>query len=153
MLEFIEEALDEIALAVEPFVEGWQVDPVGHEFDIGPRAAFSEVKPQGVGVIDAVGSRTSPRPSELNMSWALRPSWAWPSVILRAMGSPQASTKTWILVVNPPRKRPMLRDRAAFFDHWRRADAPGSRTGFFAKNAGLYEFIQATVTGANPNRA
>ena len=57
MLEFIEEALDEIALAVEPFVEGWQVDPVGHEFDIGTRAAFSEVKPQGVGVIGAVGQQ------------------------------------------------------------------------------------------------
>ena len=41
MLEFIEEALDEITLAIESFVEGWQVDPVGHEFDIGPRAARS----------------------------------------------------------------------------------------------------------------
>ena len=35
MLEFVEEALDDIALAIEPFVERWQVDPVGHEFDVG----------------------------------------------------------------------------------------------------------------------
>ncbi len=35
MLEFVEEAFDQIALAIEPFVEGRQVHPVGHQFDVG----------------------------------------------------------------------------------------------------------------------
>ena len=44
------------------------------------------------------------------------------------MGIPSASTRAWILVVNPPRERAMQRDRWSFFGCWRRADARGSRT-------------------------
>ena len=63
MLEFIEEALDEITLAIEAFVERWQVDPVRHEFDVGACAAFCEVQPQGIGVIGAIGQRMRGNPS------------------------------------------------------------------------------------------
>src|ERR1700739_4965543 len=42
-------------------------------------------------------------------STALLPSWAWPSVSLSAIGFPLASTRAWILVVSPPRERPMHR--------------------------------------------
>jgi len=34
-------------------------------------------------------------------------SCAWPGVSLRAIGRPRTSTSTWILVVSPPRERPM----------------------------------------------
>ena len=38
-----------------------------------------------------------------------------PSVSLSRIGRPRASTSTWILVVKPPRERPMQRDRPSFF--------------------------------------
>src|SRR5690554_6014645 len=51
----------------------------------------------------------SPSPRRSSISNALLPSWAWPGVSLRATGRPLASTRAWILVVNPPRERPMHR--------------------------------------------
>ena len=48
------------------------------------------------------------------MSAALRPSCACPSVSLIAIGRPLVSTKAWILVVRPPRERPMHAARAWF---------------------------------------
>ena len=39
---------------------------------------------------------------------------------------PLASTRAWILVVSPPRERPMQRDRVAFFGRRRRVGAHGS---------------------------
>jgi len=55
MLEFVEEALDQIALSIEPFVEWRQVYPVGHEFDVGACSARRKVLAQGVGIVGAVG--------------------------------------------------------------------------------------------------
>src|SRR5580698_8052969 len=40
-------------------------------------------------------------------AWAWVMSWTWPPVRLSANGLPRASTITWILVVGPPRERPM----------------------------------------------
>jgi len=54
MLEFVEEAFDEIALSVETFVEGRQVDAVGHEPDVGAGTAHSEALAQGIGVVTAI---------------------------------------------------------------------------------------------------
>ncbi len=49
------------------------------------------------------------------MSAALRPSCACPSVSLSPIGRPSALTRACILVVRPPRERPMQRDRPSFF--------------------------------------
>src|SRR5882672_4646632 len=54
VLEFVEEALDQIASAIEPLVKGRKVHPVRHQFDIGSRAARGEVLTQRVGIIGAV---------------------------------------------------------------------------------------------------
>ena len=73
-------------------------------------------------------SRVWPGPIVAYISAADRPSCAWPAVSFSRIGRPGASTRAWILVVRPPRARPMQSDRPAFFDPWRRADAPGSRS-------------------------
>src|SRR5438105_227906 len=44
--------------------------------------------------------------SKASASWL---SWTWPPVSLRATGRPSASTRAWILLVSPPRERPMPR--------------------------------------------
>ena len=41
-------------------------------------------------------------------------SWTCPPVRLSASGLPKASTITWILVVRPPRERPMAWSRPPF---------------------------------------
>ena len=42
VFEFVEEALDEIAMAVEQRAEGRGVQPVRHRLDVGPSAARRE---------------------------------------------------------------------------------------------------------------
>ncbi len=65
---------------------------------------------QGITVMGAVGGQGLARLDRANISAADRPSWAWPSVSFSRIGRPTASTKAWILVVSPPRERPMQRD-------------------------------------------
>lgn len=57
MFEFIEEALDGVALTVDPCAEGEGFDPVGHGADIGPRAAPIHLFAQGVAVVSPVGEK------------------------------------------------------------------------------------------------
>jgi hypothetical protein len=59
------------------------------------------------------------------MSAVPRPSCAWPAVSLSAIGKPFVSTSAWILVVRPPRERPMQPD-PPFYCRWRHAGEPGS---------------------------
>jgi len=54
MLEFIEEALDEITPFVEALAEGRQIGSIGHKSDIGARALCSEALAQGVGIVGSV---------------------------------------------------------------------------------------------------
>ena len=55
VVEFVEEALDEIAVAVEKPAEGWDIDAVRHRLDVGPCAAITKVLSHAVAVISAVG--------------------------------------------------------------------------------------------------
>jgi hypothetical protein len=48
MLDFVEEALDEISVSVEVGAEGRHVLAVGHRFDIGPCTALGETFAQRV---------------------------------------------------------------------------------------------------------
>lgn len=57
MLELVEEAFDQVAVAVEPGAEGRDVYPVRHGFDVGPGAALGHFHSQGVTVIASVGEQ------------------------------------------------------------------------------------------------
>ena len=127
MFEFIEEPLDGIALSIKPAAEGRRLEAVRHGADIPPGPAFGELLAKGVGIIGRSANRMFPSRTVSNISSALRPSWAWPSVSFRAMGRPMASTRAWILVVKPPRERPMQRDRMSFFYRSRHVDERGWR--------------------------
>jgi len=55
MLEFAEEALDQIALAVDASVDGSMDETLACRWDVGPGAAGSDQLEQRVGIITAVG--------------------------------------------------------------------------------------------------
>jgi hypothetical protein len=57
LLEFAEEPLDQVALAIEPFVEPWHIDPVRHGFDIGLGVAFGEALAQRIAVVSPIGEQ------------------------------------------------------------------------------------------------
>src|ERR1051326_4342818 len=57
MLELVEEALDEIAVAIEEGAEGRDVDAPRHGLDVGPRAALGQAGAQSVAVVGAVGEQ------------------------------------------------------------------------------------------------
>ena len=108
VLELVEEAFDEIALTVE--VMGYRAllpaIPLGR--DVGARAMVGNELEDGAGVVaprSATVSRAGSRPSRRAGTAAL--SEAWPGVITKRRGRPRPSTTTWILVLSPPRERPM----------------------------------------------
>ena len=57
VFELVEEALDEVAVAVEEGAEGRDVLAVWHRLDVGPGAACGEGLAQGVAVVGAVGQQ------------------------------------------------------------------------------------------------
>lgn len=57
MLEFIEEAFDQVALPVEPFTESGRIEPVWHRSYIGPCAALLHGVAQSVGIVGPVGQQ------------------------------------------------------------------------------------------------
>src|SRR6516162_6676961 len=57
MLEFVEEALDEVAVAVEPWAERGEVDAVRHRLDVRPSAASRHLDVQGIAVIGTVSEQ------------------------------------------------------------------------------------------------
>ena len=57
VFDFAEEPLDCVAQFIEAGAEGRFADPLRHEPDIGPNAAFCHLAVQGIGVISAVGKQ------------------------------------------------------------------------------------------------
>jgi hypothetical protein len=55
VFEFVEEALDGVALAVNPSAEREGFDTVGHGADVGPGAALGDGLAQRVRIAGAVG--------------------------------------------------------------------------------------------------
>ena len=88
MLEFVEEALDQVAVAIEEWGEGGMFVRLGMGLTLAHAPRAGEALAQGVGVVGAVGEQDVAWPSEPSMSSALRPSWAWPSVSLSTIGRP-----------------------------------------------------------------
>src|SRR5262249_15802530 len=62
MLEFAEEALDQIAIAVEEGAEGRDPHATGHRLDVGPSTVTGHVLAQGVAVVGAIGQEDLARP-------------------------------------------------------------------------------------------
>jgi len=60
VLEFIEEPLDKIAVAVQEPAEGGDALASRHGFDVGPCAARGQIDAQRVAVIGAVGQQDLP---------------------------------------------------------------------------------------------
>src|SRR5690606_28574171 len=60
--ELVEEALNQVAEAVEIGAEGRHVDAARHRLDIGPGATLGQTRSQGVAVIGAVGKQNLARP-------------------------------------------------------------------------------------------
>lgn len=57
MFEFTEEALDGVALAIDPSAERESFDAVGHGADVGPCAPFGHCSAQAVAIVGAVGEQ------------------------------------------------------------------------------------------------
>jgi hypothetical protein len=102
----VKEALDEVALATE--CEGGRklVLPIGLGRDYRCDSVGFEVFDQGVGIVSLAGDQ-SVGFDLLEQGYACVMSAACPGVSQSARGLPSASTTAWILVVSPPRERPM----------------------------------------------
>src|SRR5262249_20523716 len=62
MLEFAEEALDQIAIAVEEGAEGRDPHATSHGLDVGPCTVAGDVLAEGVAVVGAIGQEDLARP-------------------------------------------------------------------------------------------
>jgi len=57
VFELAKEALDEVAEAVKPRTEGWNVHPVRHGLDVGPGALARDRSTQGVAVVASISQQ------------------------------------------------------------------------------------------------
>ena len=83
VLQLVEEALGEVAIAVEERAEGRDPNAPGHGLDVGPGAAFGEAPPKRVRVIGAVGEE------DLSRTDAAQHLLGAPAVVRLALGELQ----------------------------------------------------------------
>ena len=106
MFEFVEEALDEVALAVEFGIDRALDVAVALGGDVRPRDVFGNEFENSAGVVAAVGDHVAGQRQAFDQP-RKGVSEAWPGVRTKRTGRPRASTTVWILVLSPPRERPM----------------------------------------------
>ena len=114
VLDFVEEAFDDIALEIEGEVRLALGLPVGLRRNDGFDAAPFEVCDEGIGVVALVGENCL-RLNLCEQRLGLRDVRRLPGVSDSATGLPCASTMAWILVINPPRERPIAWSAPSFF--------------------------------------
>ena len=89
MFDFVEEAFDEIAVAIE---ERARRPDVGRRLGIGLTLAQAprcgRVLAQRVAIVGGIGEQDLALDQRVEHVAAARPSWAWPSVSLSAIGRP-----------------------------------------------------------------
>ena len=107
MLEFVEEALDEVALAVDREVDDAANADIGLAWDMGFGAAGLDQVDDGAGKEATIGDDVVGQTQPIDQRRKVVLSEAWPGVSTRRTGRPRASTTAWILVLSPPRERPM----------------------------------------------
>ena len=106
LFDELKETLDEVALGIESEVAIASALAVRLWRDDRLDGSHFEALDEGVGVVPLSPRRASGWASAARASaWVI--SWTWPPVRRSANGLPKASTITWILVVSPPRERPM----------------------------------------------
>lgn len=107
-LDPLEEVPDLVAFCVEIGGEG-RLDRAGRVgLDGGFRPKFVPDLPRRAPESQAASAMTWPTPSSPSIrAAACGPSPRWPAVGISRTGGPGASTAAWILVVRPPRDRPI----------------------------------------------
>lgn len=103
MLQLGKEAFDQVALTIEPLAEARLPAPVAFGLDIGCGTLVLDELADSVGIVGLVRQHDVRGPRWSSSVSAICPSCAWPAVRPSRIGSPCASTTTWILVVSPPR--------------------------------------------------
>ena len=76
VLDLVEEARDDVAVAIEERAQAGRVFPTRDRLDAGPCTSRFQALAQGIGVIGPVGQQACRLPIASSMSAALRPSWA-----------------------------------------------------------------------------
>lgn len=107
VLEFAEEAFDEVAVAVDLGIDGALNLAIAGSRDVRASADRRDLFDDRAGVVARSATRSRPggRPSINAATAAL--SDAWPGARRMRTGKPSPSTSTLILVLSPPRERPM----------------------------------------------
>ena len=105
-LDVAEEVFDEVAPAVDLEIARDGLCAVGFGRDDRDRAAIVQQGAQRIDV-EGLSARSAPnwRPSMIGSTPTL--SWRWPGMRMKRTKLPSASTSARILVVKPPRERPM----------------------------------------------
>ena len=118
----VEEALNEMALLVERPVDRLASCAARVLLDLRPGAEFvGSGAAQRIGGRQAASATAWPTPSSPAIGgWACGQSPQRPGVISNRTGRPSASTTAWILVVRPPRERPIARASSPPFARSRR---------------------------------
>jgi hypothetical protein len=106
VLELAEEAFDEISEAIQERAERWDIDASWHRLDVGPGAAIGHGFAQAIAIVGSVAEEYLAFDEAVEHVGG---AFAVMSLAFRQLhiGLPLASTRAWILVVSPPRERPM----------------------------------------------
>ena len=108
MLQLFEEALDQIALAVEGAINRALDFAVATCRDVSTPATCFDQFDDGAGIVATVGDEIAIRLEPLSKIGAMVLSDDWPCESTIRTGIPWWSTTALILVLNPPRERPMV---------------------------------------------
>ena len=106
VLEFVEEALDEVALAIEHEITTARTLRLALGGITGAMSRRSSASMKG-SASKALSPSTAPGSTDSSSGSAQVRSCACPGVSITSTGLPSASTRAWILVVSPPRERPI----------------------------------------------
>jgi len=106
VLEAIEEAFDEVALAVEISFHASLHLPVSAGRDVSAAALGGDEVDQSGAVVASVADEVAAAGRPRIRAGASVLSEACPGESTIRIGRPRPSTKAWILVVSPPRERP-----------------------------------------------
>ena len=113
LFDSVEEPLDLVAGAIEVRAEADRIAAVALRWNVRPGTLLHCKLSDPVGVITTVASNIDPDFRRDSSFPASRTSWASPGLSASRAGRPLLSTNAWILLVKPPRDRPI--DRSLFF--------------------------------------
>ena len=107
MFDLVEEAFDQVALSVEGRIDVALHLSVFLGRDVRPTAFGDDDLDQALPIIAAVADEIAASGERVEKRRGDGLVEAWPGLSRRRTGSPRSSTTAWILVLSPPRERPM----------------------------------------------